>query len=376
MKKRNLKRKGNKSQKGKITGRKGMERDTGSKTTSRTEGMVLSKCEYFDDQYQVKLNEYKIEMSAGLKLGASGRPYLPDNVWVTGAPLLWAAKIQGTGCKVGVIDTGVDNTHPDLAGKVLLRRDYVRDGVSPSKFDSHGTHVAGTICANGQIKGVAPLASIIDYRVLGVDGSGSFAAVTQAILDAIADGCAIINMSLGGPYNYIPLHNAIKRAVQNNVLVVVPSGNEGPGQISYPAYYPEVVSVGAVNFDRSSGKINLPETPWFSNSNREVDVAADGWRVLSTVPGGYAYLTGTSMATPCVSGVACLLWDRFRKRMGRTPTGQELMTALKTSTIDILQEGIDLVSGAGFLTFYPELPKMSSSGQWSLPSMNGTYTLI
>ncbi len=353
-----------------------MESESGSKTISKFEGGVSSKCEYFDNQYQVKLNEYTNEGSGELNLGVSGVTYLPDNVWVTGAPLMWGQKIQGTGCKVGVIDTGVDNSHPDLAGKVLLRRDYVKDGVSPSKFNPHGTHVAGTICANGKIKGVAPLATIIDYRVLDVKGSGSFVAVTQAILDAISDGCSIINMSLGGAYDYIPMHEAIKKAVQSNVLVVVASGNDGPNRVSFPAYYPEVVSVGAVNFDRNSSKINLPSTPWFSNSNREVDVAADGWRVLSTVPGGYSYFTGTSMATPCVSGVACLLWDRFRKRMGRNPTGQELTTALKSMTIDILQEGVDQVSGTGFVTFYPELPRRSSTGFWSLPSMNGTYTLI
>ena len=325
--------------------------------------------EYFAKDYEVKLFDYELEALSDVT--AAALPQVPDNIWITGAPLLWKQGFQGEGCKIGVLDSGIDNTHPDLAARVVFRRDYVQDGALPSQFNAHGTHSCGIICANGNIKGVAPLASAIDYRVLNRAGSGTYDNLTRAIKDAVTDGCNIINMSLGGPAQYPPLHDAIKAAVAANVLVCVAAGNAGPGQISYPAFYPEVVSVGAVNFDANTSAINLPQTPWFSNSNIEVDVACDGYNVLSTLPGGrYGYMSGTSMANPAASGFAALLWQKYKTKMNKVPTEMELYSELKTSTIDVLQLGNDQVAGAGFVTFYPELPKKVSTGQWTLPSLN------
>lgn len=323
----------------------------------------MTKITYFENDYQVKLAPFKVEAAA------VDQP-VPDNVWVTGAPILWKQNLQGTGCKVGVIDSGIDDKHPDLAGKVLFRRDYVNDGKPPGQFNVHGTHVAGTICANGSIKGVAPLASVIDYRVLNTTGSGSYEHIIKAINDSVTDGCNIINMSLGGAYNYAPMETAIKNAVAKNVLVVVAAGNEGPGKISYPAYYQDVVGVGAVNFDRVTGNVNLPQTPWFSNSNNQVDVCADGYRVFSTLPNGtYGYLSGTSMASPCVAGFAALLWEEYNKKLSKTPSEDELYSILKNTTVDVLTVGNDFVAGAGFVTAYPEVPRKNSTGQWTLPNM-------
>ena len=200
-----------------------------------------------------------------------------DSVWILGSPLFWAYGNRGENVNIGVIDTGIDMSHPVLQGKVVKRRDYVNDGASQTQFDSHATHVAGTICADSaNLKGVAPGVKLYDYRVLDRTGSGTYEDVTQAIRDAVTDGCHIINMSLGGPSSYTPMHNAIKYAVNNGVLVVVAAGNEGAGQISYPGYYPEVVSVGAVEYSSSTGTLILPQTPWFSNTNNEVDVCSDG----------------------------------------------------------------------------------------------------
>lgn len=332
----------------------------------------MSSVEYFASQ--VKLFDYKTKhvSTEQVTSQATVLGLVPDNVWATGAPALWKLTFDGSGCIVGVIDTGIDDGHPDLKNKIILRRDYIQDGSSPTNFNSHGTHVGGTIAANGAIKGVAPGVSLIDYRVLDRNGSGSYQSITSAIKQSITDGCNIISLSLGGPSYYAPLHTAIKEATQAGVLVVVASGNDGPNRVSYPANHEEVVSVGAVNFDSATGNITLPQTPWFSNSNIQVDVAADGWNVLSTVPGGkYAILTGTSMATPCVAGFAALLWHKFKVKMGRKPTEQELYSSLKSHTVDILAVGNDIVAGTGFVTFYPELPK-KTNGLWSLPTMNAT----
>lgn len=320
--------------------------------------------EYFSDNYPITLPQYKTLSGEQLAL-----PPIPDSVWITGAPTYWAQGIKGDGCKVGVIDTGIDNTHPDLFGRVLFRRDYVKDGSTPSQFHDHGTHVAGTICANGKIKGIAPLANLIDYRVLGRNGNGSYDNITKAITDATNDGCNIVNLSLGGPYDYPPLRIAIGVAVSRNVLVVAAAGNSGPNTISYPAYYPETVSVGAVDFNIGTGTVSLPYTPWFSSSNNEVDMAADGYNVLSTIPNNrYAIFSGTSMATPNISGIAALIWKKLMVRLKRVPTRIELLTALKGNSIDVLATGNDTVTGVGFITLYPELPKKVGTS-WVLPSM-------
>lgn len=325
----------------------------------------MGKVDYFFDETKIKLLNHDIKE---VKLQEYDHSYIPDSVWVTGAPIMWNQSYQGDGCKIGIIDTGIDNTHPDLKNNVLFRRDYVKDNNQPQNFNPHGTHVAGTVAANGLIKGIAPLAKLIDYRVLGNDGSGSYFNITKAVNDSVNDGCNIINMSLGGPFDYVPLHNAIKNAVNRNVLVVVAAGNEGPNKISYPAFYPEVLCVGAVNFNKDTGVIDLPFKPWFSNSNREVDIAADGWQILSTVPNNsYGYSTGTSMSSPNVTGISALLWNRYNKKI-KKPTYDQLFGLAKSTTVDILEKNNDYVSGAGFATLYPELPK-KVDGNWDLPNM-------
>lgn len=271
-----------------------------------------------------------------------------------GAPALWAAGITGKGIVVGVIDTGIDDTHPDLKGKVLSHRDYTGDS---NPIAAHGTHVAGTIAANGTIKGMAPDAMLRDYRVLNSKGSGQNQWVAQAILDAVADGCHILNLSLGGKEDYQPLHDAIKFAVSKNVLVVCAVGNDGPDHKSYPGYYPEVVGAGAVWVNPGG----FYWYAWFSNTNDQVDVAAPGVNIVSTVPGGeYDYMSGTSMATPHVSGFAALMAQRMRDRLGEMPTENALWEAVKSSTVPLNGVGITHEYGAGFVTIFPSLPRVKT----------------
>jgi subtilisin family serine protease len=138
--------------------------------------------------------------------------------------------------------------------------------------------------ANGKIVGVAPHALLADYRVLGVEGGGSYLSITRAIYQATLDGCHIINLSLGGRIAYHPMHAAV--------------GNEGDRnpateEISYPGYYHEVCGAGAVQISTSADDPSTIKDAYFSNTNREVDIAAPGWQVWSTIPGGYAAYSGT-----------------------------------------------------------------------------------
>lgn len=322
---------------------------------------------------------------------------------------------MGKTCLIGVIDTGIDKNHPDLKDKVVIQRDYVNDGAPVSRWNPHGTHVAGTIAgtilpssactrnradplglfvlANGKIMGVAPHAKLADYRVLDTDGSGDFINITKAIYQATLDGCNIINMSLGGTVDYRPMHAAIQNAVSNGVLVVAAVGNEGDGnpattEISYPGYYHEVCGAGAIQFSTSADESDTITDVYFTNTNKEVDVAAPGYKVWSTViGGGYAAFSGTfccpspevwrcwsltsvlgpypgtSMASPHVSGFAALLYDKFKMRTQEVLPPELLFAMVKAMTVDINDVGIDDVTGAGFITFYPEIPK-KSRGQW------------
>jgi major intracellular serine protease len=312
-----------------------------------------------------------------LKMGAltDDERFIPSGIWVTGAPTLWKQGISGQTCLVGVIDSGIDKEHPDLKDKVVIHHDFVGDNAHTSSWNPHGTHVAGTIAANGKIMGIAPKARLADYRVLGGDGSGSFAAITKAIYQATLDGCHVINMSLGGTIDYRPMHSAIQNAVENGVLVVAAVGNEGDGnpattEISYPGYYHEVCGAGAVQFSTSADEPDTVLDAYFTNTNKEVDVAAPGWQVLSTIPGGkYAEYSGTSMASPHVSGLAALLYDKFKMRTQQDLPPDMLFSMVKSQTVDIDELGVDVTTGAGFVTFYSNLPK-KRNGQWVWDDVN------
>jgi major intracellular serine protease len=306
---------------------------------------------------------------------------VPTAVWLTGAPVFWNQNITGDKIVVGILDTGIDDTHPDLQGKFHLpRRDFVMDDADPSEFHFHGTHVAGTIAANGTIKGVAPKASLIDYRVLDKNGRGSNSSIIKAINQAVDDGCHIINMSLGGELDDRQLRKAVENAFNKGVLVVAAAGNDGDirpePQPSFPGNYNQALCVGAIDFDRSRGGITKL---LFSSRNDQVDVAADGFEALSTAPNGqYKTASGTSMATPVIAGFAALLLQKYLLMASADPILPRdrsmervriLYSLIKGYTVDVLEPGNDRSVGAGLVTAYPELPIRDGWRKWILPRM-------
>jgi major intracellular serine protease len=183
------------------------------------------------------------------------------------------------------------------------------------------------------VVGVAPEANLLIVKVLDKNGSGQYEWITNGIYYAIEQKVDIISMSLGGPEDVPELHEAIQKAVEHNILVVCAAGNEGDGQdatneIAYPGCYNEVISVGAINLDRQISD--------FSNSNNEVDLVAPGENILSTyLKGKYAKLSGTSMATPHVSGALALIKALSNQSFERDLTEPEIYAQLIKRTVPL-----------------------------------------
>lgn len=225
------------------------------------------------------------------------------------------------GVIVAVVDTGVDATHPDLAGKIVAGYDFVNRDDSPDDDQGHGTHVAGIACATPDndtgIAGVGFDCKIMPVKVLDSNGGGNHSIIAEGIIWATDHSASVINLSLGGTTGSGALRDAVKYATSRGVIVVAAAGNDGTTEDNFPAAYPEAISVCATDQNDVVAR--------FSNQAKSVDVCAPGVAILSTVRGGkYEKWNGTSMATPNVSGVAALLVARgwrglyARQRIERT----------------------------------------------------------
>jgi thermitase len=223
------------------------------------------------------------------------------------------------GVKIGIVDTGIDQTHPDLSGQTVAcaRSQGLLPILSGSievgqcaDDNHHGSHVAGTIAAKANngigVAGVAFNADLVICKALGGPlGTGSTADVANCINWVASQGARVISMSLGGGAS-TTLQNAVASAWNNGngAVIVAAAGNDGDSTLNYPAAYAQVISVAATDSADAHAS--------FSNANADVEIAAPGVNVLSTVRGGgYATLSGTSMATPHVSAVAGVLRQLF-----------------------------------------------------------------
>jgi subtilisin len=238
-----------------------------------------------------------------------------------------SAPTAGNGVVVGVVDTGV-GPHDDLklAGGFNAVTGEKPDD-SGDNGEGHGTHVAGIIAARGTppagIRGLAPGVTLRSYRVFGKgDPGASNFAIAKAIDRAVGDGCHLINLSLGGGPSDPVTISAIHDARAAGSLVIAATGNDDRGPVSFPAADPLCIAVSALGhkgtFPRGSVQEGDVMAPFgtadkdefiaaFSNVGPEVDLTGPGVGILSTVPGGYAALSGTSMACPAVTGFAARL---------------------------------------------------------------------
>src|SRR3989338_7866424 len=267
----------------------------------------------------------------------------------------------GLGITVAVLDTGIAN-HPDLSNRVAGCKDFTnaRQPVIDGKCDDkngHGTHVAGIILADGGsdnlgIYGVAPEAYLFAYKVCSANGSCWSDDIAAAIYAATDNGANIINLSLGSDSLSSLIGDAISYAVQNGVLVVAAAGNDGPyiESIDYPGALVDVVAVGALNSsenipDWSSRGGNTLTTP-YEVEEKDIELAAPGVGILSTwKDGGYATLSGTSMASPHVAGLTAKFWSDHP-----ASSSFDIRSLLHQAAHDLSPVGDDNASGFGLPT--------------------------
>ncbi|HUR87200.1 MAG TPA: S8 family serine peptidase [Solirubrobacteraceae bacterium] len=223
----------------------------------------------------------------------------------------------GSGALVAVIDSGVQSSHPDLAGNVIDGHDFIQGDATPNDENGHGTNVAGIIAAkrnNGiGIAGAAPDAKVLAIRVLDAANRGNTSQEAAGIDAAVAAGAQVINLSLSAGPNVVTqllpddeLVQAIERAARAGVVVVAAAGNDGVPLCAQPVLATKILCVGAVNRARARTA--------YSNYAVRVDMVAPGGEtragegILSAqLGGGYSGMAGTSQATPHVAAAAALL---------------------------------------------------------------------
>lgn len=248
--------------------------------------------------------------------------------------------LSGAGIKVAVLDTGMDLDHPDFAGRSITAESFIV-GETARDAHGHGTHCIGTSCGPKEPEGsrrygVAYGADIFVGKVLSDSGSGSDAGVLAGINWAVAQECPVISMSLGAdvPRPHPPYSLAGQRALERGSLIVAAAGNNAnrpinPGFVGSPANSPEILAVGALDSSLQIARFSARSLP---GRGGQVDLAAPGVAVYSTwpMPTRYRSISGTSMATPHVAGLAALhaegtgargmaLWGFLSRESSRLP---------------------------------------------------------
>lgn len=296
----------------------------------------------------------KVELDARVEVS------LEDSVPQIHAPQAWAAGYDGTGATVAVLDTGYDTTHPDLQGLVAKSANFTTDA-SVNDGNGHGTHVASTVAgsgaaSNGLRKGVAPGAKLYVGKVLADSGYGEDSMVLAGMAWAVDQGADVISMSLGGDTDdgSHPLSQAVNElSATSDSLFVIAAGNNGeagPSTVTAPGAADAALTVGAVDVDNAMASFS-GRGPRFRNGAIKPEVVAPGVDVTAARAAGtelgpvvdeyYTTISGTSMATPHVAGLAAILkqehpdWD-----------GEMLKSVIADSTVPVANAtGFDAGTG-------------------------------
>ena len=321
--------------------------------------------------------------------GQSPLQWAPAQTQTIQAWHLWQPK-NSKPIVIAIVDTGVDDKHPDLTSMIL--RDAAGNVIGcntltvpftlgPTTPDHpHGTHCAGIAAAqsNNGI-GVAGMAGwsggpnfsdtshvkIMPVKVLDANGEGTDQNVADGIDWAVAHGANIISLSLGDVMPSDPIAQSIANAWSAGLLIVCAAGNEGSTNYFYPAASPHAVSVSATSPPDPTQPADA--RPWWSNFGLWVNLAAPGVNIYSTFPNNnYTYLSGTSMACPCVAGLAALVWAQ-----NPTLKNSDVYSVIRRSVDPYPANNDPIETGSGRINSYTTLTAVNAA----MGTVNGSVTL-
>ena len=306
----------------------------------------------------------------------------------------WNITTGSASVTIAIIDTGIDESHPDLASKIVAGYDFIDGDSNPHDTNGHGTHVAGITAAIGNngvgIAGNDWNARIMPMRVLGTEGSGYTSGIVDGVNWAYQHGAKVLNLSLGGPTYNSTFQDAITAAYNAGTIVIAAMGNDGAQVVRYPAAYNNVFAVA------STTRTDTRAT--YSNYGSHCDIAAPGGQmyslgdsngIYSTMPTysvylqyqygyslNYTYLQGTSQATPQVAGLAGLM---LAANPSLTPA--QIQSAIQNTAVDIGSAGWDQYFGWGRINALaavqsvagPTIPAAPTLSAISNPENDGTY---
>lgn len=275
--------------------------------------------------------------------------------WGLQATRVISSPQSGKGVKVAVLDTGFETAHPDFVGRAITLASFI-PGETAKDGHGHGTHCTGTACgprnpAGTRRYGVAYESDVFIGKVLSNSGSGSDTSVLGGMNWAIAQGCAVISMSLGADVQppHPPYTEVGRRALEKGTLIVAAAGNNARrhernwGFVGAPANSPYVMAIAALEEDLSVAYFSARSSSSGAGGQRggQVDNAAPGWQVYSSwiLPQRYNTISGTSMATPHASGIAALWAQKTGLR------GAALWSVLAQESDRLYEPGVDVGGG-------------------------------
>ena len=251
-------------------------------------------------------------------------------------PKLWQITTGGSEILIAILDTGIDQNHEDLDGKVVAETNFTDSPTSGDVY-GHGTHIAGIIAAysnNGVgIVGVAPESQLMNVKVADDKGGCQASTVARGIIWAVDNGASVINVSIEVKEPSPELEAAVNYAWSQGVVIIAAAGNEGGQSPVYPACYENCIAVAATRQDDTLAPL--------SNHGDWVDVAAPGFNIYSTLPdNSYGYKSGTSFASAYVSGLAAILFSMVTDTNGDGKLNDEVRAAIEAGCQEIGIRGV------------------------------------
>lgn len=246
--------------------------------------------------------------------------------------------------KVGIVDTGVDDTHPMLAPCFKGAKDFTGSSRGYRDVNGHGTHVSGTVAGANAAMGVAAGFPFYHGKGLGDGGSGG-SSIINAILYCAEQGCEVLSLSLGGGGRSEAWEREFDKLNAAGVWTIFAGGNSGPNtpDTDWPGRSEKVINVAALNSDMTPAS--------FSSAGAKIDTSGPGVNIWSARPGGgYQQMSGTSMATPFIAGLLALYRACLKKAGLPIPDIYELRKLLFSDSTDAHTPGDDRRTGPGWLT--------------------------